>query len=150
MPQSLANLHIHLIFSTKRRENMITAEIEKELFAYIGGIINNSESKLVAAGGTENHVHLLISLSKNVAVSRLVGDIKRNSSKWIKTKDVKFNRFEWQDGYAAFSIGYSQIEMVKTYIANQKEHHRKKALEDEMRQFFGKYNIDYDERYVWD
>lgn len=150
MPQSLADLHIHLIFSTKRRENMIAAEIEKELFAYFGGIVNNSESKLVAAGGTENHVHLLISLSKNVAVSRLVGDIKRNSSKWIKTKDRQFAQFEWQNGYAAFSVGYTQIEIVKSYIARQKEHHRVKIYEDEMRQFLDKYNVNYDERYLWD
>lgn len=150
MPQSLADLHIHIVFSTKRRENMISADIEKELFAYIGGIVGNNQSRLVAANGTENHVHLLVSLSKNIAVSALVGDIKRSSSRWIKTRDERFARFEWQDGYAAFSVGYTQIETVKTYIARQKEHHLVKIYEDEMRKFLDKYNVNYDERYLWD
>ena len=129
---------------------MITPEIETELFAYIGGIAANNNSKLVAANGTANHVHLLILLSKTIGVSELVGDIKRNSSRWIKTKDENFKTFGWQDGFAAFSVGQTQVPMVKEYIADQKEKHGKQKFEDEMRMFYDKYGIEYDERYVWD
>lgn len=150
MPQSLASMLIHIIFSTKNREDLISSAIEAELYAYIGGILSNKQSKLIAAGGTANHLHLLISLNKNIALSALVGDIKRNSSRWIKTKDAIFLKFEWQDGYGAFSIGQSSVETVKRYIANQKAHHKAKTFENEIRGFFDKYEIEYDERYLWD
>ncbi len=150
MAQTLVKLYIHIVFSTKNRANLILSEIEEELFAYIGGIANNNNSKLIAANGTENHIHLLISMSKIIELSELVGDIKRSSSKWIKTKGISFHSFQWQDGYGAFSVGYTQIEDVKKYIANQKIHHEKNTFEDEFRYFLRKYDMDYDERYVWD
>ena len=100
--------------------------------------------------GVEDHVHLLVSMSKNVELSELVGDIKRDSSKWIKTKGNSFIKFQWQDGYGAFSVGYTQIDDVKKYIANQKAHHAKISFEDEFRYFLEKYDVEYDERYVWD
>ena len=96
-------------FPTKNRIDMITPEIETELFAYIGGIAANNNSKLVAANGTANHIHLLILLSKTIGSSELVGDIKRNSSRWIKTKGDRFKTFGWQDGFAAFSVGQTQV-----------------------------------------
>lgn len=129
---------------------MITPEIEKELFAYIGGIAANNKSKLIAANGTVNHIHLLILLSKTIGTSELVGDIKRNSSRWIKTKGDNFKTFGWQDGFAAFSVGQTQVPMVKEYIANQKNKHGRQTFEDEMRMFYDKYGIEYDERYIWD
>ena len=117
MAQTLVSLYVHLIFSTKNRTNLISPEIEPDLFSYIGGILNNNKSKLMAANGTSDHVHLLISLSKNLGLSELVRDIKRDSSVWIKKQDSQFNSFHWQDGYGAFSIGQSQIKAVKDYIA---------------------------------
>jgi putative transposase len=150
MAQTLVKLYVHIIFSTKNRANLILPEIEEELFAYIGGISNNNNSKLVGANGTENHIHLLVSMSKNIEFSKLVGDIKRDSSKWIKTKGNSYRAFQWQDGYGAFSVGYTQLEDVKKYIANQKEHHAKISFEDEFRYFLKKYAVEYDERYVWD
>ncbi|HQU85206.1 MAG TPA: IS200/IS605 family transposase [Pyrinomonadaceae bacterium] len=150
MAQTLVQIFIHVVFSTKNRANLILPEIETELFAYIGGIAANNNSKLVAANGTANHIHLLILLSKTIELSELVGDLKRNSSRWIKTKGDKFSSFCWQDGFAAFSVGQTQVPMVKEYIANQKEKHRAQGFEDEMRKFFDKYSIEYDERYVWD
>ena len=150
MAQTLVQIFIHVVFSTKNRAEIITPEIEPELFAYIGGIALNNNSKLVAANGTANHIHLLILLSKTIKLSELVGDIKRNSSRWIKTKDGDFKTFGWQDGFAAFSVGKTQVPMVKEYIAKQKEKHGSQQFEDEMRMFFGKYEIEYDERYVWD
>lgn len=150
MIQTLVKLYVHIIFSTKNRANFIKIEDEEELFSYIGGISNNNQSKLPAANGTENHVHLLVSISKNIELSELVGDIKRDSSKWIKTKGKDYRGFQWQDGYGAFSVGYTQIEDVEKYIANQKAHHTKISFEDEFRYFLNKYDTDYDERYVWD
>jgi putative transposase len=149
MAQTLVKLYAHIIFSTKHRADLILPEIENDLFAYIGGIANNNNSKLIAANGTKNHIHLLISISKNIALSEFVGDIKRDSSKWIKTKDNSYRNFQWQDGYGAFSVGYTQIDDVKKYIANQKEHHAKINFEDEFRYFLKKYNVEFEERYVW-
>ncbi|CAN5729110.1 IS200/IS605 family transposase [soil metagenome] len=150
MAQTLVQIFIHVVFSTKNRVEMIAPEIESELFAYIGGIAANNNSKLVAAGGTANHVHLLILLSKTIGLSELVGDIKRNSSRWIKTKGDSYKTLGWQDGFGAFSVGQTQVPMVKEYIANQKEKHDRLKFEDEMRMFYDKYGIEYDERYVWD
>lgn len=135
MAQTLVKLYVHIIFSTKNRADFILPEIEEELFSYIGGISNNNNSKLLAANGTTNHIHLLISMSKNIELSELVGDIKRDTSKWVKTKGSAFSRFQWQNGYGAFSVGYTQIEEVKKYIANQKTHHAKVSFEDDFRYF---------------
>src|SRR5207247_10854903 len=125
MAQTLVSLMVHVIFSTKNREPLITPEIEPELFAYLGGILKNKDSRLLHAGGTEDHVHLLISQSKNISLSSLMKNVKKDSSSWIKTKGRIFNRFHWQDGYGGFSIGKSDIGRLKRYISNQKEHHRK-------------------------
>jgi len=141
MAQTLVSLYVHIIFSTKYRANIIEPEVEPDLFAYMGGITNNNKSKLLAAGGTENHVHLLASLSKNIALSEFVGDIKRDSSLWIKSQGLQYSKFHWQDGYGAFSVGYTQINAVKRYIARQKEHHSKVSFEDEFRYFLKKYGV---------
>ena len=105
---------------------------------------------LLLGNGTTNHVHLLISLGRKVSLSELVGDLKRDSSKWIKTKGSQYQGFYWQEGYGAFSVGQNQIADVSRYIARQKEHHQKKNFQEEMRVFFMKYGIEFDERYVWD
>jgi len=150
MPQSLVKLLIHVIFSTKNRADLIMPEIENGLFGYMHGIVENNKSKLILANGTANHFHLLISLGKVISISELVGDIKRDSSVWIKTQDFQFKSFHWQEGYGAFSVGQTQVEDVMKYVANQKEHHKKKSFENEMRDFYRKYEIEFDERYVWD
>ena len=141
---------VHIVFSTKNRVDMITPEIENDLFGYIHGIIENNGSKLIIANGTANHIHLLVSLGKKVDVPELIGDIKRDSSSWIKKQDSSFSNFYWQKGYGAFSIGQSQIETVVNYIKRQKEHHAKQDFKDEFRAILKKYEIDFDERYVWD
>ena len=148
MPQSLFKILVHIVFSTKNRADLIAPEIENELFKYFHGIIENNGAKLIIANGTANHVHLLISFGKNLNIPELVGDLKRDSSKWIKTKG--FENFYWQKGYGAFSIGQSQIEATVKYIENQKAHHQKQDFKDEYRALLRKYEIDYDERYVWD
>lgn len=149
MAQTLVSLLVHVIFSTKNRVDLITPEIEPELFAYMGGILRNNQSRLLDAGGTANHVHLLISQSKNLALSDLLKDVKKDSSKWIKTKDRKFRDFHWQDGYAGLSIGQSNVAALKRYIAEQKKHHRKRTSQEEVIEFLQKYEVEYDERYLW-
>ncbi len=150
MSQTLVKVYIHIVFSTKNRENMILPQIEKELFAYIGGTLRKHKSALIAANGTPNHVHLLVSQSKNISLSDLLRELKKASSLWIKTKDKAFKSFQWQAGFGAFSIGQSQIETVKNYIAKQKEHHKTELFEDEYRKFLQKYEIDFDEQYFLD
>src|SRR5437879_359640 len=107
MAQTLVSLMVHVIFSTKNREPFITPRIESELFAYIGGVLKNHECRLLAAGGTSNHIHLLISNSKNIALSVLMKDVKKDSSSWIKTKGGEFRDSHWQDGYVALSLAWS-------------------------------------------
>ena len=149
MAQTLVSLLAHVIFSTKNREPFITSAIEPELFAYMGGILKNHESLLLAAGGTADHVHLLISQSKNFSLSSLMKDVKKNSSAWTKTEGNRFRNFHWQDGYGAFSIGKSDISELRKYIAGQKEHHRKRNFKEELIEFLEEYGIAYDERYLW-
>lgn len=150
MAQTLVSAYFHVVFSTKNRFDFITSEIEPELFAYVGGIAKAFGAVLLAAGGTANHVHLLMSVSKNFLLPDLIGAIKRDSSKWIKTKGKMLTKFAWQDGYSAFSVGHTQLPMIEKYIAGQKEHHRSRLFEDEMRGFYRKYEMDFEERYVWD
>lgn len=150
MAQTLVSAYFHVVFSTKNRFDFITPEIETELFAYIGGIAKAFDAKLIAAGGTADHVHLLLSVGKNLKLPDLIGAIKRDSSKWIKTKGATLSKFGWQDGYSAFSAGHAQLPVIEKYIARQKEHHRSRLFEDEMRGFYRKYKIEFDEKYVWD
>ena len=147
MPQSLVKILVHVVFSTKNRVDLIPPDIEPALFGYIHGIVENNRSKLIIAGGTTNHIHLLISLGKTIDISELIGDIKRESSLWMKPHQSKFY---WQEGYGAFSIGQSQVPRVMKYIENQKQHHAKQDYKDEFRGLLDKYNVEYDERYVWD
>jgi len=149
MAQTLVSLMVHVIFSTKNREPLITPEIEPELFAYIGGILKNNESRLLDAGGTADHVHLLISQSKNRVLSSLMKDVRKDSSSWIKTKGRELRNFHWQDGYGGFSIGKSDVPGLKQYIATQKEHHRRRSFQEELMEFLDEYGIEYDERFLW-
>jgi putative transposase len=149
MSQTLTSLLAHLVFSTKNRTPIITPEIEPQLFAYIGGILKAYESRLLDAGGRSDHVHLLVSQSKNIALSKLMKELKQSSSVWIKTADRRFRDFQWQEGYAAFSISLREVPGLKRYIANQKEHHRKQTFKQELLKFLDEYGIDYDERYLW-
>lgn len=150
MPQSLVRNFIHIVFSTKHREPLIHQPIEEELHRYIGGICNNLECTPVKVGGYTDHVHVLCILSKKLPLIKLLEEVKSHSSKWIKTKDNKLKNFYWQDGYGAFSVNPYEIEVVKTYIENQHEHHRTKTFQEEYIGFLKKYQVEYDERYVWD
>jgi putative transposase len=151
MSQSLAKLYAHIVFSTKDRFPFLSNKnLKSELHAYIGGILRTLNSQPVVINGVTDHVHILCAFSKNHSISKVVGEIKRVSSIWIKTKDEKLSKFHWQDGYGAFSIGRSEIADVCTYIENQENHHTIKTFKDEYRKFLEEYEVEYDERYVWD
>ncbi len=149
MSQSLAKIYVHIVFSTKNRLNLITNNITQELYAYMASIVKANDSLIIKIGGTENHVHILCTLSKNYSLCKLVEKIKKSSSRWIKTKNIKFSKFAWQTGYGAFSACQSQIENIKQYIELQSEHHKKISFENELKNILKKYNIDYDEKYLW-
>ena len=149
MSQTLVSLLVHLVFSTKNRADLITPEIEPDLFAYLSATLKNHESRRLTVNGTTNHIHLLISLSKNVALSAVIAELKKSSSKWIKTNGSGFRDFCWQDGYGAFSVGQSNVGALKEYIARQKEHHRRRPFESELLVLLKKYGVQYDERYLW-
>ena len=150
MPQSLSAILIHLIFSTKNRERLITEAIEKELHPYMAKIFHELKSPTLTIGGTDDHVHILFSLARTIEIATLLEKVKAKSSRWIKTKGEEFKDFHWQRGYGAFSIGQSQVATVKQYIARQRIHHQRITFQDEYRKFLKSYRIDYDERYVWD
>lgn len=150
MPQSLSSILVHLVFSTKNREPFLRPTIEVELHPYLATIFGALRSPSLAIDGTRDHIHVLFALGRTMAVADIVEEVKTSSSKWLKTKDRELRNFHWQKGYGAFSIGQSQVEVVKRYIRNQKEHHRRVTFQDEYREFLKRYGVDYDERYVWD
>ena len=149
MAQTLVNILIHVIVSTKERRHLIKTGIQPALYAYMAGTLKNLDSPCMAIGGTSNHVHLLTALSKKAALSDVVGELKKSSSKWTKTKGLAYAHFAWQEGYGAFSIGRSQVAVLKRYIARQEEHHKTKSFEAELTDTLRKYEVTYDERYIW-
>jgi len=148
MSRTLTRLLIHVVFATKDRRDLIVPDVEPDLHAYLGGICRDESSPVLAIGGTANHVHLLISLGKSMAVSDLMLAVKKNSSKWIKTKGPSFSDFRWQDGYGAFTIGESQREAVIKYIQRQKERHKTMGFEDELVALLDRYGVSYDPKYL--
>lgn len=150
MPQSLSNLLIHLVFSTRHREPFIRGPVESELHAYGTTVLNNFGCPAIAFNGTADHVHLLFNLSRVKTVAQVVETLKTSTSKWIKSKGVNFAGFHWQTGYGAFSVSQSNVTEVVAYINNQKEHHSQRSFQDEMRLLFQKHGMEFDERYVWD
>ncbi len=151
MPQSLSQMLIHIVFSTKHRQQLINETIEPELHSYIAKILSDEcYSPALIIGGDKDHIHILLALSRIWTIAKIVELIKKRSSKWIKTKGEDYKAFQWQAGYGAFSVSRSSAEIVKNYIANQKEHHRKKTYKDEFRSFLRKHEIEFDENYVWD
>jgi len=151
MPQSLARILVHTVFSTKDRHPFLRDKgLREELHRYLGGILAKLQCQPIMVGGVEDHVHLLCALSRTLDAASMVKEVKRGSSLWIKTRSPDLSNFAWQNGYGIFSIGYSQIEAARTYIAGQEEHHRKVSFQDEFREFLRRYEVEFDERYVWD
>jgi putative transposase len=150
MPQSLSAVHVHVVFSTKGRRPFQDREKRQALHEYLGGISNCLGCPPEKIGGAEDHVHVLVRLGRSVSQAELVKELKRVSSLWLKEQGDEFAAFEWQGGYAAFSVSASNIDQVKAYIANQEEHHRRMTFQDELRELLRRHGLEWDERYLWD
>ena len=150
MPQSLAQVLVHLIFSTKSREPLLSDDIRPELHPYMATILKRMDSSAILINSVRDHAHVLFHLSKNHALCDVIESLKKDSSKWIKTKGRNYRNFHWQSGYGAFSVSQSNVAQVVKYIAEQKEHHRRHTFQEEFRAFLKRYQVPYDERYVWD
>ena len=150
MAQSLSKVYVHITFSTKNRQHLIDDNLRTSLYEYIGGICKGIGCNPIKVGGHTDHVHVLCLLSRKIAQMKLIEEIKKRSSKWVKTKGKEHSSFYWQDGYGIFSVNPTELDVVINYIMNQAEHHKKLTFQDEFRTFLKKYQIGYDERYVWD
>ena len=146
----LAQIYLHVIFSTKNRYPFIEREVEPELYAYIGASVKRLGGIPLSINGTNDHIHILTLFPRTITVADFIKDIKANSSRWMKTKGKEYQNFAWQDGYGAFSVSSSKKQVVVNYIAGQKEHHNKMTFKEEFLQFLNEYQIEYDEQYVWD
>lgn len=149
MSQSLSKLYVHIIFHIKTTSPYIKNETSEKLYAYMGSVIKDNQSIPIAINGIKDHVHILCVMSKNIALAKLVEEIKRHSSRWIKTQDLYYKDFAWQGGYAGFSVSSSLHQKTVSYIRNQKEHHRKMTFKEELILFLREYGLEYDENYLW-
>lgn len=150
MPQSLSKMFIHLAFSTKGRATLLPPDPLGELHKYAAGICKDQKCYLIEMNNVVDHVHILLELHRTKAIADVVMHVKKGTSRWLKEQSRRFAEFDWQDGYGAFSIGQSQREATVAYIRNQQERHKRLSFQAEFRKFLKSYEIDYDERYVWD
>ena len=150
MPQSLSMVIVHLVFSTKDRLPLISSTVREGLHAYMSTVARNLDCECLRVGGTEDHVHVVVNLGRSVSIAQLVEALKTTSSKWMKGQSPLFKGFGWQRGYGIFSVGPQDRPALFEYVDNQPEHHRTRTFQDEVRAFFNKYGVEYDERYLWD
>ncbi|WP_428307804.1 IS200/IS605 family transposase [Lacipirellula sp.] len=150
MAQSISNILLHIVFSTKNREPFIDESIERDLFKYIATVARTLHCPTHGIGAADDHIHIACSLARTASVSNLIQGIKQDSSHWMKQQGAAYIDFAWQNGYGAFSIGQSQLADLQRYIAGQRDHHRREPFQDEFRCLLKRYEIDFDERYLWD
>jgi len=150
MAQSLSRVLLHVVFSTKGRRLYIPPDLGPELYAYLASVCRTMGCDAYRVGGEEEHVHIASSLARTIAVSDLVGELKRSSSAWLKARDDRCRDFRWRAGYGVFSVGQSELDNLIRYIENQKEHHATRSFEEEIIDLFDRNDIEYDERYLWD
>lgn len=150
MAQSLSKIRVHIIFGTKNRNPCLNPTIRGELYPYTSTVLKNLDCPAITIGGVDDHIHILCTLSKNLSIAQLIEEVKKPTSRWLKSKGAGFHGFHWQNGYGAFSVSQSDVAKVRAYIANQEEHHRTLTFQEEFRRFLKKYQVSYDERYVWD
>lgn len=149
MAQSLSKVYLHIVFHVKSTSPKIAEEHLERMHSYIGQLVNNTGCKVIRVGGMPDHVHVVCTLSRDTTIAHLVEELKRNSSRWIKTLDEGYKWFAWQNGYAVFSVSQSVIDKTVAYVNNQREHHAKVSFKDEYLQLLKLYEIEYDERYVF-
>ena len=151
MSQSLVQIYVHIIFSTKNRIPFLTdIAFRERVHAYLAGICNKQDCPAIIVGGVADHVHLLCRLGKQTDISTLIREIKRDSSSWVKEQPLSLSAFYWQSGYGAFSISPSHVDGLTAYIRDQEQHHKKETFQDEFRRICAKYGVPLDERYAWD
>ena len=150
MPQSLSKVVLHIIFSTKHREPWLDSDVRTRVHSYLAMICRDLGAELVHVGGVADHIHIVSTLSRTLSQAQLIEQIKRTSSKWIKTVDARYRGFSWQRGYGAFSVSPSQLESVRRYIDKQPKHHRTRTFQEEYRDLLHKHGVDFDECHVWD
>jgi REP element-mobilizing transposase RayT len=151
MPQSLSAVYIHLVFSTKEQRTFLRdKDLREKLHAQLGGISKTLECPPLLIGGVEDHVHLLCRFGRTITQAEWVKELKRVSNGWLKSEKPDYADFEWQGGYADFSVSQSNLEQVKQYIADQEKHHRTLTFQEELRALYRKHEIQFDEQYVWD
>lgn len=150
MANTYTQLYFHIVFAVKGRANLISSKWEEELYKYITGIISNKNQKLIAINGMPDHIHILIGMKPDGNLSDLVRDIKVNSSKFINEKRFVQGKFEWQQGFGAFTLGHSQLDVIVNYIKMQKEHHKTKTFMEEYIEFLKRYEIDFKSEYIFE
>lgn len=149
MANTYTQIYVQVVFAVQERASLIKSEWREELFKYIAGILKNQGIKLIAIGGVENHIHILFGLNPKIALSDLVRDIKANSSKYINEKGFVRGKFHWQEGFGAFSYSRSQLDAVAKYVLNQEKHHANKSFKAEYVELLSKFDVDYDEKYLF-
>lgn len=150
MPQSLAKIYLHLVFSTHDRRESIPDSMRDALHCYTATVLSNLGCHAILINSTKDHVHVLFELSRTLAVSKVVEDVKKSSSKWLKTQPGITDVFRWQNGYGVFSVSPSNLDAVRNYVAMQQEHHSRYTFQDELRTLLKKHDIKYNELHVWD
>jgi len=150
MANTYSKIYIQVVFAVKGRQSLIKNNWKEELYKYITGITKNKKQKLIAINGVDDHVHLFLGIKPDICLSNLIRDIKANSSSFINDRKLVKGKFNWQDGYGAFSYSHSHIDKVCKYIMNQEEHHRKKTFREEYIELLKKFQIDYDEKYLFE
>ena len=149
MANTYINILIHTVFSTKNRESWLSSLLRERLYPYMCGIERENGLKVFCIGGTDNHIHILLSLDLTTSIAKAIQFIKGGSSKWIHETFPELRLFSWQEGYGAFSIGISNVDETKKYIENQEKHHGKESFRDEYLKFLRKNSVDFDEKYMW-
>lgn len=150
MSQSLSKVLLHIVFSTKNRQKTIPKHLRAKLHAYLAGVCRSKGSEAYRVGGTDDHVHIACTLPRTLTMAKLVEEIKKPSSLWMKQQEGGTGQFSWQAGYGIFSLGQSQLPALLRYIDNQEEHHRTKSFKEELLELLEKYGVEYDEKYLWD
>jgi putative transposase len=147
MPHTYTKLLFHIVFSTKDRSGFITDEKRARVYEYIGGTIRGLGGICIEIGGVEDHVHILVALKPTMSLSKLMQDLKPSVTSWAR--EQVHPKFEWQNGYGAFTVGESQVDMVRSYIRGQKKHHKKMVFDEEFKELLNRANIEFEERFLW-
>jgi putative transposase len=150
MPQSLALVIVHIIFSSKERRPFLSEDIRPRIHAYLATVARDHDCECFCVGGVADHVHLAVRLSRTITIAQLVEKLKTSSSAWVKRQPPKLDSFAWQNGYAAFSVSPGNLDALRKYIETQAEHHKRRDFREEIQALFRQYGVEFDERYVWD